>query len=100
MDSVLSAFNTDYFRGGRIELEQKDPFGTPLAVYRLHGSRHRQRHRRSPKQVYEHAGPLGSLRARLAVFHRPVLVRTAVRRELARTTYRVKYKDAVRTFAP
>jgi len=81
----------NYFRGDRIELEQMDSTDTPLAVYCLHGGRHRQRRRGSPEQVYEQAGPLGGIRARLAIFHRPVLVRSAICREVAqRTTDGVK----------
>ena len=51
---------------------------TPLAVDCLHGGRHHQRRRGSSERVYEQARPLRGIRARLAIFHRPVLVRSAL----------------------
>jgi hypothetical protein len=63
-----------------------DSTDTPLAVDCLHGGRDRQRRRRSPKQVHKQAGPLGGVRARLAICHRAIPVRAAIRREVAQPT--------------
>lgn len=73
-------------RGGRIELEHMDSTDTPLAVPCLHCGRDRQRRRRSPKQVHKQAGPVGGIRARLAICHRAIPVRAAIDREVAQPT--------------
>jgi len=66
-----------------IELEQMDSTDTSLAVYCLLGGRCSIKQKGSPEQVYEQAGPIGGIRARLTVFHRSVPVRSAIRREVA-----------------
>ena len=54
-----------------------------LAVHCLHGGRHRQRRRGGTEEVHSLTWPLGGVPSRLAIFHRSVLVRAAVRHEVA-----------------
>src|SRR5260370_41477745 len=71
-------------------MEQMDSADPPLAVHGFYGGRHRQHRRNSTEEVHELGGPVGSHPARLAVFHRSVPVRAAVRREVGqRATHRL-----------
>jgi len=77
-------------RGGPTELEPMDSTDSPLAVRGLYGSRHLQHRRDSTEEVHRLGRTLGGDPARLAIFHRFVLVRAAVRHQVAsRTTHRV-----------
>jgi hypothetical protein len=51
----------------------------PLAVYGLYGGRYREHRRYSAEEIHQLDGPVGSGPARLTIFHRSVLVRSAVR---------------------
>src|SRR5260370_39018578 len=60
-----------------------DSADAPLAIHGLYGGRHRQHHRHSTEEVHRRGGPIGGGPARLAIFHRSVLVRAAVCRQVA-----------------
>ncbi len=71
------------FRGGHIELEQMDSADPPLGVHGIYGGSHHQHRRHSTQEVHPLGGTLGGGPARLAIFHRHVLVRAAVCRQVA-----------------
>ena len=71
--------------GGRIELEQLDPADTPLGVHRFYCDRHRELHRVG--SGIRNASAMGHLftaaPARFATAYWSLLVRAAVRRQVA-----------------
>jgi len=83
MHRYARSFRARLQRRFHIELEQMDSADPPLAVRGLYGGRYRQRYRHSAEEVHEGVGPLGGDPARLAVFHRYVLVRAAVCSQMA-----------------
>src|ERR1700754_3824965 len=76
------------FRGGHNELEQMDSASPPLAVHCLYVDGYRKLHRSSKGSW--HASSVGDLLAaappRLAPVHRSVLVRAAIRHQVAQRT--------------
>ena len=61
-------------------MDSADP---PLAVHGLYAGRYRQHRRHSTEEVHELDGPFGGDPARVAVFHRSLLVRAAVCGQMA-----------------
>lgn len=80
---LFKAGDAKFFRGGPNELEQMDSADPPLAVHGIYGGRHRQHRCNRTEEVQHWGGPLGSGPARLAVFHRSVLVRAAACHQVA-----------------
>jgi hypothetical protein len=64
-------------------MDSADPL---LAVHGFYAGRYRQHRRHSTEQVDELDGPFGADPARIAVFHRSLLVRAAVCGQMAQQT--------------
>lgn len=70
-------------RGGSIELEQIGSTNPPLGVHCLYAGRHRQPRGRQYRQVCQLGGPAGRTPTDLSPVQRSVLVRAALRSQVA-----------------